>query len=153
MTKEELIQKIKSIAPKALAAVNKTEASAVEYEELTAFPALKDVVVDLLTSDYGKFIDRIDWVAPKPTTFRVVFLNDEFIYLIYHTRSWIAEVSGKKYYLLNLPEMESATKAIARLLRNGAKAEDAESVDTEGAEDTTDTEVDVEVNDEETIEV
>jgi hypothetical protein len=153
MTKEELIQKIKSIAPKALAAVNKTEASAVEYEELTAFPALKDVVVDLLTSDYGKFIDRIDWVAPKPTTFRVVFLNDEFIYLIYHTRSWIAEVSGKKYYLLNLPEMEGATKAIARLLRNGAKAEDAESVDTEGAEDTTDTEVDVEVNDEETIEV
>ncbi len=153
MTKEELIQKIKSIAPKALAAVNKTEASAVEYEELTAFPALKDVVVDLLTSDYGKFIDRIDWVAPKPTTFRVVFLNDEFIYLIYHTRSWIAEVSGKKYYLLNLPEMESATKAIARLLRNGAKAEDAESVDTEGAEDTTDTKVDVEVNDEETIEV
>ena len=153
MTREELIQKIKSIAPKALAAVNKTEASAVEYEELTAFPALKDVVVDLLTSDYGKFIDRIDWVAPKPTTFRVVFLNDEFIYLIYHTRSWIAEVSGKKYYLLNLPEMESATKAIARLLRNGAKAEDAESVDTEGAEDTTDTKVDVEVNDEETIEV
>ena len=153
MTKEELIQKIKSIAPKALAAVNKAEVSAVEYEELTAFPALKDVVVDLLTSDYGKFIDRIDWVAPKPTTFRVVFLNDEFIYLIYHTRSWIAEVSGKKYYLLNLPEMESATKAIARLLRNGAKAEDAESVDTEGAEDTTDAEVDVEVNDEETIEV
>tara|TARA_Y100000389_G_scaffold100039_1_gene96803 strand:- start:25 stop:480 length:456 start_codon:yes stop_codon:yes gene_type:complete len=151
MTKEELISKIKSIAPKALASVNKAEASAVEYEELTAFPALKDVIVDLLTSDYGKFIDRIDWVAPKPTTFRVVFLNDEFIYLIYHTRSWIAEVSGKKYYLLNLPEMESATKAIARLLRNGSKVDDAESVDTEGAEDST--EVDVEVNDEETIDV
>ena len=43
--------------------------------------------------------------------------------------------------------------SVARLLRNGAKAEDAESVDTEGAEDTTDTKVDVEVNDEETIEV
>ena len=153
MTKSELIAKIKKIAPQALSSFNKAEVSAVEYEELTAFPALKDVIVDLLTSDYGKFIDSIDWVAPKPTTFRVVFLNDEFIYLIYHTRSWIAEVSGKKYYLLNLPEMESATKAIARLLRNGAKAEDAESVDTEGAEDTTDTEVDVEVNDEETIEV
>jgi hypothetical protein len=34
--------------------------------------------------------------------------------------------------------MESATKAIARLLRNGSKVEDAESVDTEGSEDTTD---------------
>tara|TARA_R110000803_G_scaffold46093_1_gene96819 strand:- start:180 stop:641 length:462 start_codon:yes stop_codon:yes gene_type:complete len=153
MTKEELIAKIKSIAPKALAAVNKAEVSAVEYEELTAFPALKDVIVDLLTSDYGKFIDRIDWVAPKPTTFRVVFLNDEFIYLIYHTRSWIAEISGKKYYLLNLPEMENATKAISRLLRNGSKVDDTGGVDTNGAEDSTDTEVDVEVNGEENIEV
>ena len=34
MTREELIQKIKSIAPKALAAVNKAEVSAVEYDLL-----------------------------------------------------------------------------------------------------------------------
>ena len=151
MTKSELISKIKSIAPKALAAVNKAEVSAVEYEELTAFPALKDVVVDLLTSDYGKFIDRIDWVAPKPTTFRVVFLNDEFIYLIYHTRSWIAEVSGKKYYLLNLPEMESATKAIARLLRNGSKVDDTEAADVEGSEDISTDDIEVEVSDTEEV--
>jgi len=151
MTREELIQKIKSIAPQALASVNKAEASAVEYDELTSFPALKDVIVDLLTSDYGKFIDSIDWVAPKPTTFRVVFLNDEFIYLIYHTRSWIAEVSGKKYYLLNLPEMESATKAIARLLRNGSKVDDTEAADVEGSEDISTDDIDVEVSDTEEV--
>ena len=151
MTREELIQKIKSIAPQALASVNKAEASAIEYDELTSFPALKDVIVDLLTSDYGKFIDSIDWVAPKPTTFRVVFLNDEFIYLIYHTRSWIAEVSGKKYYLLNLPEMESATKAIARLLRNGSKVDDTEAADVEGSEDISTDDIDVEVSDTEEV--
>ena len=151
MTREELIQKIKSIAPQALASVNKAEASAVEYDELTSFPALKDVIVDLLTSDYGKFIDSIDWVAPKPTTFRVVFLNDEFIYLIYHTRSWIAEVSGKKYYLLNLPEMESATKAIARLLRNGSKVDDTEAADVDGSEDISTDDIEVEVSDTEEV--
>ena len=151
MTREELIQKIKSIAPQALASVNKAEASAVEYDELTSFPALKDVIVDLLTSDYGKFIDSIDWVAPKPTTFRVVFLNNEFIYLIYHTRSWIAEVSGKKYYLLNLPEMESATKAIARLLRNGSKVDDTEAADVEGSEDISTDDIEVEVSDTEEV--
>ena len=151
MTKSELIAKIKKIAPQALSSFNKAEVSAVEYEELTAFPALKDVIVDLLTSDYGKFIDSIDWVAPKPTTFRVVFLNDEFIYLIYHTRSWIAEVSGKKYYLLNLPEMESATKAIARLLRNGSKVDDTEAADVKGSEDISTDDIDVEVSDTEEV--
>jgi hypothetical protein len=151
MTKSELIAKIKKIAPQALSSFNKAEVSAVEYDELTSFPALKDVIVDLLTSDYGKFIDSIDWVAPKPTTFRVVFLNNEFIYLIYHTRSWIAEVSGKKYYLLNLPEMESATKAIARLLRNGSKVDDTEAADVEGSEDISTDDIDVEVSDTEEV--
>ena len=34
-------------------------------------------------------------------------------------RSWIAQIEGKKYYLLNLPEEERAVEAIARLLRYG----------------------------------
>ena len=35
-------------------------------------------------------------------------------------RSWIAQVEGKKYYLLNLPEEQKAAEAIARILRYGA---------------------------------
>jgi hypothetical protein len=135
MTKEELIQKIKSIAPKALAAVNKTEETAIEYDELTKFPELKAVIVDLLTADYGKFIDSIDWVAPKPTTFRINLLNGQSFYLIWNKRSWIAEIEGKKYYLLNLPEEEMATKSIARILRYGVKVEEEGGVDVEGAEE------------------
>ena len=135
MTKEELIQKIKSIAPKALAAVNKTEETAIEYDELTKFPELKAVIVDLLTADYGKFIDSIDWVAPKPTTFRINLLNGQSFYLIWNKRSWIAEIEGKKYYLLNLPEEEMATKSIARILRYGVKVEEEGGVNVEGAEE------------------
>ena len=146
MTREELIQKIKSLAPQALSSVKKAEETAIEYDELTKFPELKAVIVDLLTADYGKFIDSIDWVAPKPTTFRINLKNDQDFYLIYSRTSWIAQVEGKKYYLLNLPEEERACEAIARILRYGTKssgdAAEADSGNTGGGED-----VDVEVDD------
>ena len=141
MTRDELIQKIKSLTPSALSTVKKAETTAIEYDELTKFPELKAVIVDLLSADYGKFIDSIDWVAPKPTTFRINLLNGESFYLIWNKRSWIAEIAGRKYYLLNLPEEEMASKAIARILRYGAKVEgadgnvDNEGVDVEGSEE------------------
>ena len=134
MTRDELIQKIKSLTPSALSTVKKAETTAIEYDELTKFPELKSVIVDLLSADYGKFIDSIDWVAPKPTTFRINLLNGESFYLIWNKRSWIAEIAGRKYYLLNLPEEEMATKSIARILRYGVKVEE-EGVDVEGAEE------------------
>jgi hypothetical protein len=47
-------------------------------------------------------------------------------------RSWIAQVEGKKYYLLNLPEEERAVEAIARILRYGApENEESATVDTD----------------------
>jgi hypothetical protein len=113
---------------------------AVEYDELTKFPELKTVIVDLLTADFDKFLSSIDWVAPRPTTFRINLKNGEEFYLIYNKRSWVAQVEGKKYYLLNLPEEERAAEAIARILRYGSKTEEGEGADVEGAEDvTTDT--------------
>lgn len=153
MTREELIAKIKALAPAAYASVQKTEDTAIEYDELTKFPELKAVIVDLLTSDYGKFLDSIDWVAPKPTTFRINLLNGQMFYLVYNSRSWVAEIEGKKYYLLNLPEEEMASQAIARILRYGAKSEGGEGVDTGGAEDLGGGAEEIETETEETEEV
>ena len=142
MTKSELIAKIKKIAPQALSSFNKAEVSAVEYDELTSFPALKDVIVDLLTNQYDVFMKAIEWVAPRPTTFRIVLGNDENFLLIYTERSWIAQVEGKKYYLLNLSEEESAAESIARLLAYG--------IPVPSEEDTPDEVSDVTVDDTET---
>jgi hypothetical protein len=64
-------------------------------------------------------LSTIDWVSPKPTTFRINLKNDQNFYLIYGTRSWIAQIEGKKYYLKNLDEEEKATKAISEILRYG----------------------------------
>jgi hypothetical protein len=60
--------------------------------------------------------------------------NGEPFMLVYTPRSWIAQViEGKKYYLLNLNEEESATEAIARMLAYGIAEEKPE----EGAEEET----------------
>ena len=107
-----------------------TPEEAVQYDELTKFPELKDVLVDLLTPEYDSFLASIDWVAPRPTTFRINLKNDQNFYLIYGKRSWIAQVEGKKYYLLNLPEEERAAQSIANMLRYGVKEEPGTGEDT-----------------------
>ena len=126
MTRDELKDKIKVLVKqtyksKTIDLDNGSEISldAEKFPVLTKFPKLKDVIVDLLTNQYDVFMKAIEWVAPRPTTFRIVLGNDENFLLIYTERSWIAQVEGKKYYLLNLSEEESAAESIARLLAYG----------------------------------
>ena len=124
MTRDQLIDRIKGLAKQVYSAANITPEEALEYDELTKFPELKKVIVDLLTLEYDNFLSSIDWVAPRPSTFRINLQNGQMFYLIYGKRSWIAQVEGKKYYLLNLPEEERAAQSIANLLRYGAKVEE-----------------------------
>jgi len=170
MTKAELRDKIKVLVKKVYRDKVAIEKAAVEYDELTKFPELKDVIVSLLGPQFNAFIASIDWVAPKPTTFRINLKNNENFYLVYSPKSWIAEVEGKKYYLLNLNEQENCENAIARILRYGMPNIEGEvdaaeysttsggdfpeetasdttdvSVDTGGEDVTVDTETDVEV--------
>jgi len=149
MTKAELRQKIKTLAVTVMAEKAKTDDAALAYDELVKFPALKDIIVDLLTDQFDSFIESVDWVAPRPTTFRVNLLNGESFLLIFTERSWIAQVQGKKYYLLNLDEEERCAMAINRLLRvgpaSGAEME-GEATDTEAAAPAEEEEVDINVD-------
>ena len=120
MTKAELRDKIKVLAKTVYRDRVSIEQAAIEYDELTKFPELKDVIVSLLGPQFDLFVASIDWVAPKPTTFRINLKNNENFYLVYTPRTFIAEIEGKKYYLLNLNEQENAENAIARILRYGA---------------------------------
>tara|TARA_R110000868_G_scaffold3601_1_gene22683 strand:+ start:926 stop:1459 length:534 start_codon:yes stop_codon:yes gene_type:complete len=90
-----------------------------EYKVLNHVPDLISILTDLLSPQFNLFVRDIEWVAPKPPTFRVVLENDQKFYLIDYGRSWMAEVEGKQYYLLNLGEEEMAMSAIARILRYG----------------------------------
>ena len=135
MDKEELKSRIKNLAPQVYRNMTKAEIATVEYDELTKFPELKNTIVDLLSHDYNSFLSSIDWVSPKPTTFRINLKNDYSFYLIYNERSWIAQVEGKKYYLLNLPEEQRAIESISRILRYGVKDPETEIADVENMED------------------
>jgi hypothetical protein len=133
MTKEEFKERIKGLAFEVIKDRKRAEIASVEYDELTKFPELKKIIVTLLTADFDPFLSSIDWVAPRPTTFRINLRNDQNFYLIWMGRSWIAQIEGKKYYLLNLPEEERAVETIARMLRYGApdSGEEAAGVDAD----------------------
>jgi hypothetical protein len=149
MTKAELREKIKTLAVQVMASKAKTDDAALAYDELVKFPALKDIIVDLMTDQFDSFLESVDWVAPRPTTFRINLLNGQNFLLMFTDRSWIAQVQGKKYYLLNLDEEERCALAINRLLRvgpaSGAEME-GEATDTEDASSEVEDEVDVNVD-------
>lgn len=157
MTKSELKDRIKGLALAVIRDTKKVNQKVTEYDELTKFPELKNTIVSLLTSDFDVFLSSIDWVSPRPTTFRINLKNNQEFYLIYDSRSWIAQVEGKKYYLLNISEEQRAAEAISRILRYGTAEEEEEDemdmdmdmdteteVEDEGGEDTEDT-TDVEI--------
>ena len=140
MTASELRDRIKALAKQVYKEKSKSDDAALAYDELVKFPELKAVIVSLLTTDFDKFLESVDWVAPRPSTFRVNLLNGENFVLFYDPRSWIAQVEGKKYYLLNLDEEEMAAKAISRILTYGGKTETGAGAEVDGAEEIAPTE-------------
>jgi hypothetical protein len=143
MTKAELRDKIQRLAKDVYKDNAKIDDAALAYDELTKFPELKNVIVDLLTVQFDEFLESIDWVSPRPTTFRINLLNGQNFILIFTDRSWIAQVEGKKYYLLNLDEEERAAQAISRILSYGTmEKSDEESED--GGDGDADVDVDIE---------
>ena len=150
MKASELRDKIKVLVKKVYSEKSVSNDAAVAYDELTKFPLLKDVIIDLLTHEFDSFLEDIEWVSPRPTVFRILLLNGESFLLMYTEKSWIATVEGKKYYLLNLDEEENCALAIGRILQYGTnsgadvKGEESENESTPEVEDEVDVDVDVE---------
>ena len=129
MQKSEFIAKIKKLAKQAY-----TEKSSPlkdpkdiakelsPFPVINQFPPLQKIMDDLFDFQFEPFVKDIDWVAPRPTTFRIKLVNGADFYLIYEGKDddkglFIAQVAGKKYFLESLPEQQQASEAIARLLR------------------------------------
>jgi len=128
MQKSEFIAKIKNLAKQVYAEKSNPEQDPADIEVskfpvLDQFPPLKGIMDDLFDFQYEPFVEDIEWVAPRPTTFRIKLVNGADFYLIYQGKNqgekglFIAQVAGKKYYLESLPEEQQASEAIARLLR------------------------------------
>ena len=76
----------------------KPSANVLKFPIVARFPEIDKVLVQLMTDQYGVFIKDVEWVAPKPTTFRIKLANNQYFYLTYSDKSWTAQVEGKKYY-------------------------------------------------------
>jgi len=81
------------------------------------FPGLKKVVEELMSPSFGRFIQDVSLVAPKPTTFNIKLINDQEFYVVYDGRkNWTSKISGKRYNMQELSEIERGSQAIADLL-------------------------------------
>ena len=76
MNKADFKERIRLLVKQVYSDKKESDAAAVEYDELTKFPELKAVIVDLLTHEFDSFLASIDWVAPRPTTFRINLRNN-----------------------------------------------------------------------------
>jgi len=93
------------------------------------FPGLKKLMEDLMSPAFGRYVNGINIVAPKPTTFKVDLTNGQDFSIKYIGKgNFTVKIAGKKYDPLNIGELERASQGIADLLElNYAPKEGAEA--------------------------
>ena len=122
MTKSELISRIKKLAKTAYSQQTAKSVEPSKFPIVDKFPPIKDILNDLFDFQYEAFLKDIQWVAPRPSTFRIVLVNDGKFYLMYDGTDegkglFTAQVEGKKYYLESLVDQQRASEALSRVLR------------------------------------
>lgn len=85
---------------------------------LSRFPSLHKTVENLLTKDYSNFVSAIEWVSPKPSTFRVMLNNQQALYLKWLGKGFQAQIGGKRYNLENVVDYQQALLRLGELLKH-----------------------------------
>ena len=81
------------------------------------FPGLKDLMENLMSPSFGRFVTDMKLVAPKPTTFSAKLINEQEFNIIYNGKNkFTVKIAGKKYNVQNLGELERAQQSIANIL-------------------------------------
>jgi hypothetical protein len=135
MNKEILLEKyIKVAVKKALKEQEIAQQKAEKAMYLVyRFPGLKKVMEDLMSPAFGKYVNSINIIAPKPTTFKVDLINGQDFSIKYLGKGkFSTKVAGKQYNPINLGELERASQSISDLLElNYAPAEGKEQMSAE----------------------
>jgi hypothetical protein len=76
----------------------------------------------LMGDDFQEYLDGVFIMSGKPTTFKVLLKNGQYFFMTFMGKAYEATVLGKRYYLMNLGEIQRATMAISRLQRFGKKS-------------------------------
>jgi hypothetical protein len=148
MNKQLLLEKYIKVAVKK--AIKEAEEQQQKAEKsmymVYRFPGLKKLMEDLMSPAFGRYINGINIVAPKPTTFKVDLTNGQDFSIKYIGKgNFQVKVAGRKYDPINVGELERASQGIADLLElnyapkegmesGGAETPPAESPAASGAE-------------------
>ena len=111
---------------------------------LQKFPTLQSAIVKLQTEDFLDFVDSIDWISPRPTSFRVNLKNGQDYILKWTGTGFEAQIMGKRYYINKIDDYQQALDKLALLYKEGpmkgageeepASADGVDSADTGGGD-------------------
>lgn len=97
----------------------KRESGDTTLDLLAKFPTLQKTLTHLLTPQYMEFVEKVGWMSPKPSTFRIEFKSGQDMILKWMGKNFEANIEGKRYYLANLPEYQQALDKIGMMLAHG----------------------------------
>lgn len=100
---------------------------------LGKFPTLKAAIVKLQTEDFKEFVESIDWISPRPTSFRVNLKNGQDYILKWTGKTFEAQIMGKRYLLSNIADYQQALDKLAVLYKEApmSGAGEGEGADTD----------------------
>ena len=93
---------------------------------LEKFPTLKAVLIRLQTEDFKEFVNKIDWISPRPTEFRINLTNGQDYILKWTGKGFEAQILGKRYFLNKINEFQQALDKLAILYKEGPMGEPEE---------------------------
>src|SRR5210317_251172 len=100
---------------------------------LAKFPTVREALIKLQTEDFKEFVESIDWISPRPTSFRVNLKNGQDYILKWTGKSFEAQIMGKRYLISNIAEYQQALDKLAILYKEaplkGAGEEPADGSD------------------------
>ena len=99
--------------------VAEEEAPDATADILAKFPTLKKTLVHLMTPEFEEFVEKVGWMSPKPSTFKVELKNGQDFLLKWLGEGFEATVEGKRYYLQNLSEYQQCLDKLTDMLASG----------------------------------
>ena len=100
---------------------------------LAKFPTVKAALIKLQTEDFKEFVDSVDWVSPRPSSFRINLKNGQDYILKWTGKTFEAQIMGKRYSLSTISEYQQALDKLALLYRESpmSGAGEGEAPDTD----------------------
>ena len=138
--KESLLDQVNEQEPEEkpdLTAPKETVLEDATDQMLSKFPTLKAAIIKLQTEDFKEFVSTIDWISPRPTTFRVNLKNGQDYILKWTGKTFQAQIMGKRYFIDKINDYQQALDKLNILYKEGpmsgaGEEETADPIDTSG---------------------